>query len=101
MDAGVERPYSAARLIESAHGLARQMVREETGRERGKSLPEDRPFLPQLDRALRKASASETQLAGGIVKITTESGRSYCFYSPPDTGRGGLADMPAVPSTCP
>lgn len=94
-------PPATAELIENARTLARSMAREqEKSRQPGDALRE-RPFLPELDRALAKHSAGETRLANGLIRVTTASGTTYCLQPLPDFSRGGPADMLSVPTTCP
>ncbi len=61
----------------------------------------DRAVLPELDRALRKRPAGEERLGGGILRITTESGRVYCLKPPSDLVRDGPVEPLAVPTNCP
>lgn len=91
----------SAELMESGQDVVREMVREQESRSRGNSGREDRPFLPELDRALKKASVGEKYLGNGIVQITTKSGRVYCLQAHPDFTRGGPVEMLSIPTNCP
>lgn len=100
-DTASSPPPATAELIESARTLARSVAHEQgKSRQPGDALRE-RPFLPELDRALAKHSAGETRLANGLIRVTTASGTTYCLQPPPDFARGGPADMLSVPTTCP
>lgn len=57
--------------------------------------------MPALDRALRNAEAGEERLAGGLIRITTKSGRIYCLKPPPDMARDGPVAMQSTPTNCP
>lgn len=92
---------SSAELMESGQDIVREMVSEQESASRGISMPEERPALPALDRALKKASAGEKYLGNGIVQITTKSGRAYCLQAHPDFTRGGPVEMLSIPTTCP
>lgn len=95
-------PYrDSADLIESAGKIARNVARAPEERQQGNGALHERPFLPKLDRALRKGNAGEMRFTNGLIKITTESGRVYCLQSPPDFARGGPVDMLSVPTNCP
>lgn len=92
---------TTSRLIESARDIARKVAREQNGDRRQNGLPEDRPALPALDRALRKAPAGEMRFVGGALRITHESGASYCLQAVPEYAKGGLVEPLSVPGTCP
>lgn len=95
------QPRGSAELIESARESARESSRDRPGHSPRSPVPEDRPILPGLDRALRKAGAGETRHADGLIRITAASGQVYCLRPPPDFARGGPVDMLSVPTTCP
>lgn len=104
------RPPVSADLLDSARRVARDIGRESardgvTGSPavagRGAPVAVDRAVLPELDRALHKRSAGEERLGGGILRITTESGRVYCLKPPADFVRDGPVDALAVPTNCP
>lgn len=90
----------AVELIESAREIVHKMVRESAHRE-GSRVQDERSFQPELDRALKKTGAGEVRMAGGLIRVTTPSGRVYCMQAPPDFARGGLADVTSVPTNCP
>lgn len=92
---------AAAELIESARTIAREMAHEHTKGQAANAMQADRPFLPVLDRALRKAEVGEERLASGMVRITTKSGRVYCLAPPPDMARDGPVAMLSTPTNCP
>lgn len=92
---------ATSRLIESARNIARKVAREQDGDRRQNGLSEDRPTLPALDRALRKAPAGEMRFAGGALRIAHESGVSYCLQAVPEYAKGGLVEPLSVPGTCP
>lgn len=95
-------PHSgSAELMESSQNVIREMAREQESGSRGISMLEERPALPALDRALKKASVGEKYLGNGIVQITTKSGTIYCLQAHPDFTRGGPVDMLSIPTTCP
>lgn len=92
---------AAAELIESARTIAREMAHEHTQGQAANAVQADRPFLPALDRALRKAEVGEERLASGLIRITTKSGRVYCLTPPPDMARDGPLAMMSTPTNCP
>ncbi|WP_139379585.1 hypothetical protein [Zoogloea sp. LCSB751] len=105
------RAPAGADLLEGARRMARDIGRE-AAREGGvsgsavavvRATPSavDRAVLPELDRALRKRPAGEERLGGGILRITTESGRVYCLKPPSDLVRDGPVEPLAVPTNCP
>lgn len=57
----------------------------------------ERPFMPQLERALQREAPGERYLGNGIIRIVTASGHSYCLKEPPPYAR----DIPSVPTNCP
>lgn len=101
----------SADLLEGARRMARDIGREAArdgvvggnpaAAGRGVSAAVDRAILPELDRALRKRSVGEERLGGGILRITTESGRVYCLKPPSDLVRDGPVEPLAVPTNCP
>lgn len=101
----------SADLLDSARRMARDIGREGVRdgaaggmiAAAGRGVPSvvDRAALPELDRALRKRSAGEERLGGGILRITTESGRVYCLKPPSDLVRDGPVEPLAVPTNCP
>lgn len=105
------RPPVSADLFDSARRMARDIGRESmrdgvaggttVGAGRGAPAAVERAALPELDRALRKRSASEERLGGGILRITTESGRVYCLKPPSDAVRDGPVEPLAVATNCP
>jgi len=101
-DSGRSPIPSASELIGSARVVARETGRQQDGDRRRNEPGEDRPFLPELDRALRKTAPGEKRFAGGTIKITTPTGRVYCLPLPPEYARGGgMVEALSVPSTCP
>lgn len=68
---------------------------------RGALAAPDQAALPELERNLRKCSVGEERLGGGILRITTESGRVYCLKPPADFVRDGPVEALAVPTNCP
>lgn len=90
-----------AEIMASARAIGRETARAETWPSQDPGAVEDRPILPQLDRALRRAAASERRLSNGLIRIVTAGGRVYCLQEPPDFARGGPAEMLAVPTNCP
>lgn len=99
-------PVSRPRLdLDRLTGSAREVVREEALRGEvpaaGEAHSADRPILPALDRALRRESPGVRRLAGGLIRVVSESGTVYCLQEPPSYARGGPAELPAVPTTCP
>lgn len=95
------RAPAAAELIESARTIAREMAHEHTQGQAANAMQADSPFLPALDRALRKAEVGEERLASGLIRITTKSGRVYCLTPPPDMARDGPLGMMSTPTNCP
>lgn len=99
----------SADLLDSARRMARDIGREAArdsalggvGGAGGRAVTADRAVLPELDRTLRKRPAGEERLGGGILRITTESGRVYCLKPPPDFARDGPGEALAVPTNCP
>ena len=55
--------------------------------------------LAQLQQALRQPH-SETRLANGLLKVTTESGASLCYQPAPNFARD-IAGLYGIPTTCP
>lgn len=105
------RPPVTTDLLEGARRMARDIGRE-TVRDgvsgsstasagRGAPVLVERAALPELDRALHKRSAGEERLGGGILRITTESGRVYCLKPSSDLVRDGPVEPLAVPTNCP
>ncbi|MBS0348801.1 MAG: hypothetical protein JSR69_20325 [Proteobacteria bacterium] len=100
-------------LLDSARRMARDIGREAAMESRvgsrgpaaGRAAPApaaiERAALPELERALRKRPAGEERLGGGILRITTESGRVYCLKPPLDVVRDGPVEPLAVPTNCP
>lgn len=105
------RPPASGDVLDSARRMARDIGRESvrdgaaggvtTAAGGGVPAVVDRTVLPELDRALRKRSAGEERLGGGILQITTESGRVYCLKPPSDLVRDGPVEPLAVPANCP
>lgn len=92
---------SATRLVDSAHDIARKIAREQR-EDRRQNVPlADRPRLPELERALRQASAGEMRSASGLVRVTNASGGSYCLQPAAEFARSGLVEPLSVPGTCP
>lgn len=87
-------------LLENAMRTARdEALRiERQGRADGprRDAPESR-----LARSLAAPQAQEKLLAGGVYKITTRTGATYCLKEPPDYNRGGLSEALRIASTCP
>lgn len=92
---------SAAQLLESARRIIREEVKN-TGRDeiKGNEHPAD-TVEARLAKTLRAPSAGEKRLDGGLVKITTTFGTTYCLKAPPDHLRDGPAEPVSVPTTCP
>ena len=65
------------------------------------SPPEDRPILPQIDRALRHETPGERRLTNGLIRIVSTDGRVYCLQPIPDFARGGPVEMLSPPTNCP
>lgn len=93
-----------AELLDSAHGIVRQMARETAAQAHkpDQDAGRERPVLAPLDRSLnRKAAAGETRLANGILRIRTASGREYCLQPPPGYAAGGPVEALSIPTNCP
>ncbi len=100
-----EPPSPPGVSIVEALASARAIARESTGPLKPKTKDADalldRPFLPQLDHALRREAPSERQLANGLIRIVSADGRIYCLQTPPEFARGGPVEMLMVPTNCP
>lgn len=96
-----ERPQpSAATLEDSAQRIARQIGRD-LGHRPPSAPPQERPILPELDRALARAVPGEQRLGQGIVKVTGRNGQVYCLKPPPQFGQETLTSSMYIPTTCP
>lgn len=81
---------------------ARTIVREEARRDPAspRETPADTPEA-RLAKAWAAPRASEKRLAGGIVKITTVFGTTYCLKPPPEGPREGPGESYSITVTCP
>ncbi|WP_035382975.1 hypothetical protein [Ferriphaselus sp. R-1] len=80
---------------ETSHAAVLEAAREA---EHTQQAQEHTP-LAELMRALQQPH-SESRLANGLLKITTESGRSLCYQPPPAFARD-LSGLYGIPTTCP
>jgi hypothetical protein len=100
-----EQPSPPGVSIADALVSARAIARETTGPAKPTANDADalldRPFLPQLDHALRREAPSERHLANGLIRIVSADGRIYCLQTPPEFARGGPVEMLMVPTNCP
>lgn len=91
----------AADLITSARATVQAEIHAapRMGKPSGQDTPAlaERPFMPQLESALRREKPGERYLGNGIIRIVTASGHSYCLKEPPPYAR----DIPSVPTNCP
>jgi hypothetical protein len=98
-DSSTPARLDARQWLDSNHDLVREeavkIERAETDREKLRlSTP-----LAQLQQALHQPH-TETRLANGLLKITTESGTSLCYQPAPSFARD-MAGLYGIPSTCP
>jgi hypothetical protein len=92
---------SAAQLLESARWIIREEVKNAgRGAIKGDEHPVD-TVEAKLAKALRAPSAGEKHLDGGLVKITTIYGVTYCLKATPDPLRDGPVEPISIPTTCP
>lgn len=90
-----------ATLLTNAHAMARERLARDLRLPSDNPMPEERPFLPGLDRALKREPPGERYLGNGLTRVVTPSGRDYCLQAPPDFARGGPAVLLSVPTNCP
>ena len=90
-------------LLESARGIIREeaKINTERGSAKGSGNAADNTVEAKLARALRAPISGEKRLDGGLVKITTVLGTSYCLKAPPDRMRDGPVEQISIPTTCP
>lgn len=93
---------SAAQLLESARLIIREEAKNpEPGATRRSGNPADNTVEAKLAKVLRTPGAGEKWLDGGIVKITTIFGTTYCLKTPPDRLRDGPVEAVSIPMNCP
>jgi hypothetical protein len=92
---------SSVNLETSARGIAQGMAREQPSDPAKSSSLDERPVLPALDRALKRAAAGERRLGDGIIQITTKAGWVYCLKPPSDFARDTPVSGMYISTTCP
>ena len=94
----IEAAYAAARVL--ARDMPSGGVPRQDRFARADARLQDRPILPQLDRALQREVAGERMLTGGVMRIVSADGRAYCLQKPSDFARGGPVEATSVPMLC-
>lgn len=101
-------------ILDAAREIARASERHEAQyRQKGALNPagsggadhqttprEERPFMPELDKAIARGSppAGSTQLADGTIKVVSAAGTVYCLPAPPSAS---VSPALRIPTTCP
>lgn len=93
----LEAPPGAARYREAARAIIREEARRAAP---PPAVPLDTPEA-RLARAWNGPPPSEKRLDGGILKITTRWGTTYCLKAHDESNPGGVGERYAIGVTCP